>query len=84
MCGCGRKVVTMRKIMQNKPQNNPVVVHAPVVKAPVVKAPVVKAPIVQVPISIQRPNPQGKKINNNQRIALLNRIPPAMRKKFLR
>lgn len=77
MCGCGRKVVTMRKMMQNKPQNKPVMVQTPVVKAPV----------VHVPISIQRPKPkpkpQGKKLNN-QRIALLNRIPLAMRRKFLR
>ena len=76
MCGCGRKVVTMRKMMQNKPV---------IVQIPVVKAPVVKTPVVNVPISIQRPKPkpQGKKLNN-QRIALLNRIPPAMRKKLLR
>ena len=78
MCGCGRRIAPMRRIMQNKLQNKPVVVQAPVVKAPVVKA-----PVVNVPISIQRPKPQGKKLNN-QRIALLNRIPPAMRKKFLR
>jgi hypothetical protein len=74
MCGCGRRIAPMRRIMQNKLQNKPVVL----------KAPVVKAPVVNVPISIQRPKPQGKKINNNQRIALLNRIPPAMRKKFLK
>jgi hypothetical protein len=74
MCGCGRRIAPMRRIMQNKPQNKPVVLQAPVVKAP----------IVNVPITIQRPKHQGKKLNINQRIALLNRIPPAMRKKFLR
>jgi len=75
MCGCARRMVTMRTAMQNrnrnKQNNKPIVQNHPLQIQ------------VQTPV-LQKNKPQGRKLNNVQRAALLNRLPPAMRRKLMR